>query len=41
MHHNGPVTPVGDVPPLHVRVMGMTVEIAVPDPETRTRLAHL
>jgi hypothetical protein len=40
MHHNGPVTPDGDVPPLHVRVMGVTVEIAVPDTETRTRLAH-
>jgi hypothetical protein len=28
------------VPPLHVRAMGVTVEIAVPDQPTRDRLAH-
>jgi hypothetical protein len=28
------------VPPLHVRAMGVTVEIAVPDQATRDRLAH-
>ena len=28
------------MPPLHVRAMGVTVEIAVPDQATRDRLAH-
>jgi hypothetical protein len=34
------VTSADAVPPLHVRVMGVTVAIESPDEETRARLAH-
>lgn len=40
MAHNDPVTAEGDVPPLHVRAMGVVVEVAVPDRESRERLAR-
>ena len=34
------MTTPGDVPPLHVRVMGVTIEIAAADEDTRSRLAR-
>lgn len=34
------MTSPGDVPPLHVRVMGVTIEIAAADEDTRSRLAR-
>jgi hypothetical protein len=40
VHHNDGVTAETAVPPLHVRVMGVTVAIESPDEATRARLAH-